>query len=98
MAHRGRVLPGDRTIRFHYANCGSYNADFDGDEMNVQIPRDYLDRAKAEELMLSSKNYIVPENCKKGLERKFYFIKSIFCTLAGVRGVSKRQKCFYFRN
>lgn len=60
MAHRVRVLPGERTIRFHYANCGSYNADFDGDEMNVHIPQDYLARAEAEELMLSSKHYIVP--------------------------------------
>lgn len=60
MAHRVRVLPGDRTIRFHYANCGSYNADFDGDEMNVHIPQDYLARAEAEELMLSSRHYIVP--------------------------------------
>lgn len=60
MAHKVRVLPGDRTIRFHYANCGSYNADFDGDEMNVHIPQDYMARAEAEELLLSSKHYIVP--------------------------------------
>ncbi|KAI0564777.1 DNA-directed RNA polymerase [Gracilaria domingensis] len=60
MAHRVRILPGDRTIRFHYANCGSYNADFDGDEMNVHIPQDYLSRAEAEELMLSNRHYIVP--------------------------------------
>lgn len=60
MAHRVRVLPGDRTIRFHYANCGSYNADFDGDEMNVHVPQDYVAQAEAEELMLSSKHYVVP--------------------------------------
>lgn len=60
MAHKVRVLPRDRTLRFHYANCGSYNADFDGDEMNVHVPQDYLARAEAEELLLSSKHYIVP--------------------------------------
>ncbi|PXF42286.1 DNA-directed RNA polymerase I subunit rpa1 [Gracilariopsis chorda] len=60
MAHKVRVLPGDRTIRFHYANCGSYNADFDGDEMNVHVPQDYISRAEAEELLLSSRHYIVP--------------------------------------
>ncbi|CDF38097.1 unnamed protein product [Chondrus crispus] len=60
MAHKVRVLPKDRTLRFHYANCGSYNADFDGDEMNVHVPQDYLARAEAEELLLSSKHYIVP--------------------------------------
>lgn len=60
MAHKVRILPGERTIRFHYANCGSYNADFDGDEMNVHVPQDYIARAEAEELMLSSKHYVVP--------------------------------------
>lgn len=58
MAHKLRVLPGDRTIRFHYANCGSYNADFDGDEMNIHVPQDPLARAEADQLMLSSRHYI----------------------------------------
>ena len=30
MGHEVRVLPGEKTIRMHYANCKSYNADFDG--------------------------------------------------------------------
>ncbi|ETS64803.1 hypothetical protein PaG_00768 [Moesziomyces aphidis] len=29
MAHKARVLVGEKTIRMHYANCNSYNADFD---------------------------------------------------------------------
>jgi len=33
MAHKVRVLPGQQTIRMHYANCNTYNADFDGDEV-----------------------------------------------------------------
>ena len=38
MAHRVRVLrnPSYQTIRMHYANCNTYNADFDGDEINYQ--------------------------------------------------------------
>jgi len=24
-------------LRFHYANCSTYNADFDGDEMNIHL-------------------------------------------------------------
>ena len=35
MAHRARVLPGEKTLRLHYANCKSYNADFDGEFMLV---------------------------------------------------------------
>ena len=30
MAHKAHVLRGERTLRLHYANCKSYNADFDG--------------------------------------------------------------------
>jgi len=33
MAHKARVLQNEQTIRMHYANCKTYNADFDGDEV-----------------------------------------------------------------
>ena len=46
MAHTARVLQGQRTIRMHYANCSTYNADFDGDEMNLHFPQDHLGRAE----------------------------------------------------
>ena len=29
----------ERTIRFHYANCATFNADFDGDEINLHLPQ-----------------------------------------------------------
>ena len=38
MAHLARILPKEQTIRMHYANCSTYNADFDGDEMNIHLP------------------------------------------------------------
>jgi DNA-directed RNA polymerase I subunit RPA1 len=41
------VLPGEKTIRMHYANCNTYNADFDGDEMNMHFPQNELARAEA---------------------------------------------------
>ena len=44
---KARVLPGEKTIRLHYANCKSYNADFDGDEMNAHFPQNELARAEA---------------------------------------------------
>jgi DNA-directed RNA polymerase I subunit RPA1 len=34
MGHLVRVLGGpEKVIRMHYANCATYNADFDGDEV-----------------------------------------------------------------
>ena len=39
MAHKARVLKGEKVMRLHYSNCNSYNADFDGDEMNAHFPQ-----------------------------------------------------------
>ena len=36
MAHHVRVLPG-KTFRLHPSVCPPYNADFDGDEMNLHL-------------------------------------------------------------
>ncbi|CAK7244781.1 MAG: hypothetical protein STHCBS139747_006327 [Sporothrix thermara] len=36
MGHRVRVLPGEKTIRMHYANCNTYNADFD-DHISISV-------------------------------------------------------------
>ncbi|GAB7347551.1 hypothetical protein MBLNU459_g4442t1 [Dothideomycetes sp. NU459] len=47
MCHRARVLPGEKTLRMHYANCNTYNADFDGDEMNMHFPQNESARAEA---------------------------------------------------
>jgi DNA-directed RNA polymerase I subunit RPA1 len=29
MAHTARILPKEKTLRMHYANCNTYNTDFD---------------------------------------------------------------------
>jgi DNA-directed RNA polymerase subunit A' len=46
MAHIVRIMPG-LTIRLPMATCKSYNADFDGDEMNIYVPQSYAARAEA---------------------------------------------------
>ncbi len=50
MCHRVRVLPG-KTLRLNPAVCTPYNADFDGDEMNLHILQTEESRAEAEILM-----------------------------------------------
>ena len=47
MCHRAKVLPGEKTLRMHYSNCNTYNADFDGDEMNLHFPQNEVARAEA---------------------------------------------------
>ena len=50
MAHYVRVLP-YRTFRLHPAVCPPYNADFDGDEMNLHVPQSEEARSEAALLM-----------------------------------------------
>lgn len=59
MAHHVRVMPG-RTFRLNLCACKPYNADFDGDEMNLHVPQSAEARAEADELMLVEKNMRSP--------------------------------------
>ena len=59
MCHRVKVLPG-RTLRLNPAVCNPYNADFDGDEMNLHIPQTEESRAEAEILMQVQTQLISP--------------------------------------
>ncbi|KAJ8948793.1 hypothetical protein NQ318_022925 [Aromia moschata] len=49
MAHRAKIHQ-HRTFRFNECVCNPYNADFDGDEMNLHLPQ--TEEAKAEALIL----------------------------------------------
>ncbi|MFP4112302.1 MAG: DNA-directed RNA polymerase subunit A' [Candidatus Woesearchaeota archaeon] len=59
MCHKVRVLP-HRTLRMNPAVCHPYNADFDGDEMNLHIPQTPEARAEAEILMQVQTQLISP--------------------------------------
>ncbi len=60
MAHFVRILP-YRTFRIHPAAAPPYNADFDGDEMNIHVPQTEEARAEAKILMDVNKNLM---SCK----------------------------------
>lgn len=61
MAFYAKVRP-NRTFRFNECCCTPFNADFDGDEMNLHLPQ--TEEAKAEALILmgSKSNLITPRN------------------------------------
>ena len=59
MAHKVKVLPG-KTLRLNPAVCHPYNADFDGDEMNLHIPQTEEAKAEAELLMMVQQHLISP--------------------------------------
>jgi len=59
MCHIVRVLPG-KTLRLNPSVCHPFNADFDGDEMNLHIPQTEEARAEAELLMQVQTQLISP--------------------------------------
>jgi DNA-directed RNA polymerase subunit A' len=61
MAHRVKVLPG-RTFRVCPATTIPYNADFDGDEMNIHVPQTEEARSEAEFLLEVTNHIISPRH------------------------------------
>ena len=61
MAHFVKVLPG-KTFRLHPAVAFPYNADFDGDEMNIHSPQTEEARAEAKILLDVKRNLISSKN------------------------------------
>ena len=59
MAHRVKVVP-HKTFRFNLCVCPPYNADFDGDEMNLHILQGEEAKAEAEILMKVQENILSP--------------------------------------
>ncbi len=59
MAHEVKVMPG-QTFRLNLAVCPPYNADFDGDEMNLHLPQSKEAQAEAQELMKVQEQILSP--------------------------------------
>ncbi|UCF11881.1 MAG: DNA-directed RNA polymerase subunit A' [Thermoplasmatales archaeon] len=59
MAHRIKIVP-YRSFRFNLSVCPPYNADFDGDEMNLHLLQGVEAKAEAEILMKVQENILSP--------------------------------------
>jgi len=59
MAHEVRVMP-YKTFRLNLCVCPPYNADFDGDEMNLHVPQSEEARAEAKTLMRVQEQILSP--------------------------------------
>ena len=60
MGHRVRVMPYS-TFRLNLSVTSPYNADFDGDEMNLHVPQSEETRAEVKELCLVPHNIVSPQ-------------------------------------
>ncbi len=61
MCHKIKVLPG-KSFRLNPSVCNAFNADFDGDEMNLHIPQTEEARAESEILMEVQTQLITPKH------------------------------------
>jgi DNA-directed RNA polymerase II subunit RPB1 len=60
MGHRVKVMPYS-TFRLNLSVTSPYNADFDGDEMNLHVPQSEETRAEIKELCLVPLNIVSPQ-------------------------------------
>ena len=63
MGHRVKVLPYS-TFRLNLSVTTPYNADFDGDEMNMHVPQSYESLAEIKEIMAVPRQIISPQSNK----------------------------------
>lgn len=60
MGHKVKVMPYS-TFRLNLSVTSPYNADFDGDEMNLHAPQSYETRAEIQELCMVPKQIVTPQ-------------------------------------
>ena len=60
--HKVRLLPYS-TFRLNLSVTSPYNADFDGDEMNMHVPQNAETRAETQEIMMVPRNIVSPQAC-----------------------------------
>ena len=64
MCHLARIMPKGDTFRMNVGDTKPYNADFDGDEMNMHMPQDPMSRAELLGLAAVRWQLISPANNK----------------------------------
>ncbi|XP_022650291.1 DNA-directed RNA polymerase II subunit RPB1-like isoform X2 [Varroa destructor] len=83
MGHKIRVLPWS-TFRMNLSVTTPYNADFDGDEMNMHVPQSLETRAEIEQLAMVPRQIITPQANKP-------VMGIVQDTLTAVRKMTKRD-------
>lgn len=98
MCHRVKVRPW-RTFRLNECVCNPYNADFDGDEMNMHVPQTEEARTEALTLMGVKHNLVTPRNGEPIIAAIQDFITASFLLSRRDRFFTRAQfvqVCSYF--
>ncbi|MDH5782606.1 MAG: DNA-directed RNA polymerase subunit A' [Candidatus Bathyarchaeota archaeon] len=92
MAHNVRVLP-HKTFRLHLCVCPPYNADFDGDEMNLHIPQGEEARTEARLLMQVQDQILSPRFGGPIIGAKTDFITAAYLFTKKFTLLTKEEVC-----
>lgn len=98
MSHRAKIRPW-RTFRLNECACNPYNADFDGDEMNMHVPQTEEARTEATVLMGVKHNLVTPRNGEPLIAAIQDFITASFLISRRDRFFNRAQfaqVCSYF--
>lgn len=90
LSHRAKIRPW-RTFRLNECVCNPYNADFDGDEMNLHVPQTEEARTEATELMGVKHNLATPKNGTPIIAAIQDFITGAYLISQKDRFFSRRQ-------
>jgi len=96
MAHRVKVMEG-RTFRLNPAVCPPYNADFDGDEMNMHVPQTEEARAEATILLSVHENILSPRFGGPIIGGIHDHVSGIFMLTHGPRWFTKEEALYMLR-
>ncbi|KAL0450353.1 UNVERIFIED_CONTAM: DNA-directed RNA polymerase II subunit RPB1 [Sesamum latifolium] len=83
MGHKIKIMPYS-TFRLNLSVTSPYNADFDGDEMNMHVPQSFETRAEVLELMMVPKCIVSPQSNRP-------VMGIVQDTLLGCRKITKRD-------
>ena len=90
MSHRVKVMP-YKTFRLNPAVCPPYNADFDGDEMNMHVPQTEEARAEAEILMRVQENILSPRFGGPIIGGIHDYVTGSFLLTHGYKHINRRE-------
>ena len=92
MAHSIKVIPG-KTMRIHVSACTPYNADFDGDEMNLHVPQSLEAQAEARYLMQPKDLILSPRDGEPIMALQEDELIGIFMLTRDDASFTKREAC-----
>ncbi|KAL1590620.1 hypothetical protein WHR41_00821 [Cladosporium halotolerans] len=90
LAHKAKIRPW-RTFRLNECVCNPYNADFDGDEMNIHVPQTEEARTEAIELMGVKNNLATPKDGTPIIAAIQDFITGAYLTSRKDKFFNRRQ-------